>query len=148
MASFTRNKAFKNWLVSKLEKSLTTLQSYPPVSANFKLVDSPYFTKQQSLKDIAASLSQLCEYKIRALRQNGIVYQRTSNVTPSDIEQLNQIGYFDKIVAVNKSIDVNYDTLSKIIEYTLKEILVNNDFNSAIESVLRDAGYTLSLIHI
>lgn len=142
MASFTRNKAFKNWLVSKLEKSLTTLQSYPPVSANFKLVDSPYFTKQQSLKDIAASLSQLCEYKIRALRQNGIVYQRTSNVTPSDIEQLNQIGYFDKIVAVNKSIDVNYDTLSKIIEYTLKEILVNNDFNSAIESVLRDAGYT------
>ncbi|CDO93056.1 unnamed protein product [Kluyveromyces dobzhanskii CBS 2104] len=152
MASFTRNKTFKAWLVSKLEKSLTTLQSYPSISTNFKLSDSPHFTKQQSLKDIAASLSQLCEYKIRALRQNGIIYQRTNSVHPSDVEQLNEIGYFDKLVAVNKSIDVNYNTLSKITEYTLKKLITNNEFNSTIEAVLKDTGYTWdseneSLVH-
>lgn len=142
MASLTRNKVFKNWLVSKIEKSINNLQIYPSVSANFKLTESKYFSKQQSLKEIVSSLVSLNEFKIRAVRQNAVIYHRATKLPNDLIEQLYAINYFHKISEVDKSILLNYNTLSKVVEFTLKQLIINNEFDSTIESILKDTGYT------
>ena len=142
MSFFRQYKPFKQWFASKVESSISSFQSYPSISLNYKLSDSPNFTTQQSLKDIAKALNQLSEFKIRALRQNGVVYQRTKKLQPNETSQLSEIGYFDKIETVNYSIEKNYTALIKIIEHTLRSILLNNEFDSYTEAIIRELGYT------
>lgn len=142
MSFLRRHKPLKKWLASKLENSINSFQRYPSVSPNFKLEDSPYFTKQQTLHDISTALSELIEFKIRALRQNGSVYNRTKALKSHEISQLENIGYFDKIEAVNLSIDVNFHAINLIVLHTLNELVKMNGITPYIEGVLKDVGYT------
>lgn len=152
MSLLSRSQKVKEYLASLIEKPLLKTLS---TSKNV-IVDSPgyrfktgkpeqfQFANGTTLNELIDVLSQLSEYKDRSLQNNNILMERTKRLTTLQIEQLQSINYFDKIVTVNNSINSNNQVIAGILKYTLEEIAKQNkteEWKDAVESSCASIGY-------
>ncbi|AGO14134.1 AaceriAER338Cp [[Ashbya] aceris (nom. inval.)] len=147
-----RNQQFKGWVLGKIQTSLTNsaFGGLGPVQVAKNLELIPGDQKETGCLAAASAvglfeaLMAFNEYKTRALRQNGVVYQRTQGFAEFDKEQLREIGYFDKIMAVNDSIAVNDVVMRRLVEYTLEGLAATNpQFTAELQKAMGHLGYAL-----
>ena len=80
-----------------------------------------------------------------------MMYQRTLELTEEQTRQLDGINYYQKIKSVNTAIDGNYEVIEKIVEQTLKQLVLLNSENddTSNEEVLKtlcgEFGYMLDV---
>ncbi|AAS53018.1 AER338Cp [Eremothecium gossypii ATCC 10895] len=147
-----RNQRFKSWALGKIQTSLTSSAFGPldrlQVAKNLELVAGDQ-KETGCLAGAAAvgvfeALMAFNEYKSRALRQNGVIYKRTQGFGEVDMEQLRQIGYFDKVMAVNDSIVANEVVMRRLVEYTLSGLAAENpQFTAKLQKAMSHLGYSL-----
>ncbi|SCW01725.1 LAFE_0E05886g1_1 [Lachancea fermentati] len=148
MMLLRNNTTFKQRLARKLENTMTRFNKHIPISQDFKLETSPYFKQPVGLAGIFDSLTQFQEYKVRALRQNGIIFHRTKELNSSLLDQLRELQYFDKLVDVNHAIEKNHAVTEAIIRHTLQQLVKNNtldtDNGKEITSMIGKLGYQVT----
>lgn len=148
MSFLRKYKPLQNWLAGKIETSLSNLNQFSPISTDFQLRPSPNFSQNLTLRDLSNSLTQLQEYQIRGIRQNGVIYQRVKDLNETSKQQLRDLEYFDKVEEVNQSVRENSLTTNAIIEYTLTSLIKNNPEEQTakkeIETVCRGLGYQVN----
>lgn len=156
MSFLRKYKPFRSWFVTKLEDSFVdhfTSARKLVVNGDFSLArNSKNFRtgKETTLHDLSKALSHLSEYLVRAQGQNGVMFQRTRELSPAIRDQLKTLNYFSKIRDVNISLQNNYKVVESVIRYVLEQLVKNNANNSdnglkdQLKATCLEFGYVVS----
>lgn len=156
MSFLRKYKPFQSWFISKLEDSFVehfTSARQLVVNADFSLTrTSKNFRtgRETTLYDLSKALSHLNEYLVRTQGQNGVIFQRTRELSPDVRDQLKLLNYFSKIQQVNTSLQNNYKVVESVIRYVLEQLVKNNANNmehglkDQLKATCLEFGYTIS----
>lgn len=157
MSFLRKYKPFQIWISKQIETSLTKnlspYRKYKITTPGLHIIKNTSDLRGigATLFDISEALTQLQEYKVRGRRSNDVMYQRTLELTEEQTRQLDGINYYQKIKSVNTAIDGNYEVIEKIVEQTLKQLVLLNSENddTSNEEVLKtlcgEFGYMLDV---
>lgn len=155
MSFLRKYKPFQGKFIEKFEDSFVdhfTSARQLVVNEDFSLTNTPRnfkSGKKTTLRDLTKALSHLSEYLIRSQGQNGVIFQRTRELSPANREQLKLLNYFSKIQDVNVSLQNNYKVIELVIRYVLEQLVrsnasnVNKSVKDQLKATCSEFGYTI-----
>ncbi|QHS75480.1 uncharacterized protein SPAR_M03250 [Saccharomyces paradoxus] len=168
MTLLRQNKLFQEWFLSHLEKLFSKksklTQKVNVLSPSLKLVGyKTSVTAHQSnlckinhgiptLPDLTQNLIRLHEYRARGEGYNSLLFRRARQLDGTAGDQLQELGYFTKLMKNNESIRENAGVIDKIIEFTLMKLMHSNEHNKEImeeiEKICAEHGYKIEDGHL
>lgn len=125
MSYIVRSKWFQKFVMEKgeLAHSLSQVNVNTPDLVLTKRIPKQFISgSKTNLGVLADVLSSLQSYKVATSRRNDILMDRVKTLDTRKIEELNRIGYIDKISKVQNAISVNSLVVEDIVKHTISRI--------------------------